>query len=84
MRWGIRALVVFVAVLLPAIVGGVVWGRAQLRGSLAQLEGERQLPGLSAAVQVTRDALGVPTVRAATRADAARATGFLHAQERFF
>src|SRR5690606_37244079 len=33
---------------------------------------------------VTRDALGIPTIRAATREDAARALGFLHAQDRFF
>lgn len=48
------------------------------------LEGERTLRGLSAAVTVTRDAQGVPTVTASSRLDLARATGFLHAQERFF
>jgi penicillin amidase len=35
-------------------------------------------------VRVERDALGVPTVRGGDRLDVARATGFLHAQERFF
>ena len=35
-------------------------------------------------MNVERDALGVPTIRAANRADAARALGFLHGQERFF
>lgn len=54
------------------------------RGSLAQLDGEHPLPGLSAPVQVQRDALGVATVDAASEADAARALGFLHAQERYF
>ncbi len=33
---------------------------------------------------IERDALGVPTIRAATRLDAARALGFVHAQDRFF
>jgi penicillin amidase len=42
------------------------------------------LRGLGAPARVERDALGVPLVRAASRLDAARATGFLHAQERFF
>ena len=28
--------------------------------------------------------IGIPTIRGATRADVARATGFLHAQDRFF
>ncbi len=54
------------------------------RGSLAQLEGTAALPGLSAPVGVQRDALGVATVDAANEADAARALGFLHAQERYF
>jgi penicillin amidase len=61
-----------------------LWARGQLRGSLAALAGTLQLEGLSAPVIVTRDALGIPTVRGASRADVARATGFLHAQERFF
>ncbi len=65
-------------------VAAALWARAELRGSLAQLDGNRQLPGLSAPVRVTRDALGIPTIEGATRADVARATGFLHAQDRFF
>jgi penicillin amidase len=35
-------------------------------------------------VRIERDALGVPVVRGGSRLDVARATGFLHAQERFF
>ena len=33
---------------------------------------------------VARDALGIPTIRGASREDVARATGFVHAQDRFF
>jgi penicillin G amidase len=80
----IRFALVAMALLLAGTTAAVVWGRAQLRGSLPQLDGARQLPGLTAPVRITRDALGIPTVHAATRADAARATGFLHAQDRFF
>ena len=54
------------------------------REILARLDGEVRLSGLSAPVAIERDALGVPTIRAANRVDVARATGFLHAQERFF
>ena len=61
-----------------------VWVRAQLRGSLPTLGGDLRLDGLSAPVIVTRDALGIPTIRGASREDVARATGFLHAQDRFF
>lgn len=54
------------------------------RGSLARLDGELALPGLSAPVSIERDALGIATIDAANEADAARALGFVHAQERFF
>ena len=81
-RAGVLAFILIVPLLAAGI--GAVWARGTLRGSLPQLDGQRQLPGLSAPVRVTRDSLGIPTVRAATRVDAARATGFLHAQDRFF
>ena len=84
MRRILRLLALLFVVLLVAAGVTVVWGYGELRGSLPQLDGRRQLAGLSAPVSVTRDGLGIPTVRAASRADAARTTGFLHAQERFF
>lgn len=59
-------------------------GYLLLRGSLAQLDGEASLPGLSADVELQRDALGSVTVTAANRGDAYRALGFAHAQERYF
>ncbi|MBV9724389.1 MAG: penicillin acylase family protein, partial [Gammaproteobacteria bacterium] len=55
-----------------------------LRGSVPQLDGQLHAPGLGAAVRITRDALGVPTLEAADRLDLAYATGFAHAQDRFF
>ena len=84
MRRLVRVVILVLAALLLAAASGAVWAAAQLRGSLPQLEGEQQLPGLSAPVDITRDGLGIPTVRGATRLDVARATGFLHAQDRFF
>ena len=50
---------------------------AVLRASLPRLDGTLREPGLAAAVQITRDALGVPTITAANRADLAFATGFV-------
>jgi penicillin amidase len=74
-----------IAILLAiGAAAAVVWARAELRGSLATLSGELRLEGLSAPVMVTRDGLGIPTIRGASRLDVARATGFLHAQDRFF
>jgi penicillin amidase len=55
-----------------------------LRASLAQLDGERKVPGLAATVTVARDEAGVPVIRGGNRLDLAWATGFAHAQERFF
>ena len=84
MRGFLRVLAVLLVVLAMAVAAGLVWGRAQLRSSLPQLDGERQVPGLTSPVRVSRDSFGIPTIRAESRADAALATGFLHGQDRFF
>jgi penicillin amidase len=55
-----------------------------LRGGAPRLDGEVKLKSLSAGVQVSRDALGTPSIVAQDRLDAMRALGFLHAQDRFF
>ncbi|TDI45899.1 MAG: penicillin acylase family protein [Acidobacteria bacterium] len=73
------AALVFIVVLL-----GGFWARHMLRSSLAQLDGEAILPGLSKPAIVERDALGVATITGESRSDVARALGFVHAQERFF
>jgi penicillin amidase len=84
LRLLLRVFLVAVAVVLCVAVGIIAWGWWSLRGSLARLDGEVTLAGLGAPVEVTRDALGVPTIRGASRDDVARATGFVHAQDRFF
>ena len=61
-----------------------LWVRHELRASLPLRDGTHRLAGVSAPVTVTRDALGIPTIQGRTREDVARATGFLHAQDRFF
>jgi penicillin amidase len=48
------------------------------------LDGTIDLAGLDARVEVGRDAYGVPVVTVSSRRDLALATGFIHAQERFF
>jgi penicillin amidase len=84
MRRVFRGLAILVLVLVAGLVASGIWARGQLRASLPQLDGERRIPGLQAGVEVSRDALGIPTVRAGSRRDLARAMGFLHAQDRFF
>jgi len=73
-----------VALALIAALIAFVWLNGRVRGSLPLLDGERDLPGLSAHVTVERDNKGVPTIRGSSRTDVARGTGFLHAQDRFF
>jgi penicillin amidase len=82
MRGRIALLLAVTVAVLAA--GAVLWARHELRGSLALLDGRHVVPGLSAPVVITRDSLGIPTIQGRTREDVARATGFLHAQERFF
>ena len=79
-----RILAWSIALVVALLAGTVLWARHELRGSLPLLDGDHRLPGVSAAVTVTRDALGIPTIAGRTREDVARATGFLHAQDRFF
>jgi penicillin G amidase len=78
--WTLRTLSALALLLLLALLGAWLY----LRASLAQLDGTRALPGLQAAVTVLRDAHGVPEITGASRLDVAYATGFVHAQERFF
>ncbi|MEX0678404.1 MAG: penicillin acylase family protein [Pirellulales bacterium] len=73
-----------VAVLVVLLAGAGYWARSQLAGSLPQLDGEVIATGISQPVAVERDALGIPTIRAGNRLDLAFATGFVHAQDRFF
>ncbi len=79
-RWLKRgAFVLSILVVLAFLTG---WWL--LHGSLATLDGDIALPGLSAPASIERDALGVVTIHAANEIDAMRALGYVHAQERFF
>ena len=78
--WTLRTLAGLLALLVLAALGTWLF----LRASLAQLDGERRAPGLNAPVTIARDVDGVPQISGATRNDVAYATGFVHAQERFF
>jgi penicillin amidase len=72
------------AMLLVVALIGAATSYLLLRASLPRLDGEIASRGLEATVTIERDALGVPTIRAANRADLAFGAGFVHAQDRFF
>ncbi|GAA5139801.1 penicillin acylase family protein [Thalassotalea piscium] len=74
--------VLFITSLIVAII--TTWIYSQLDGSLPLLEGKTNVYGLKADVNIARDAQGIATITANNREDLATATGFIHAQERFF
>jgi penicillin amidase len=78
--WSLRLVLGLVLLLLIAALGSWLF----LRGSLAQLDGEVKVTGLHATVSVARDERGVPLIAGSNRDDVAYATGYVHAQERFF
>lgn len=71
-------------VLLFVIATLATWVYSQIDSALPQLEGKKTLFGLSATATVERDEAGIVTIKAKNRLDVAVATGFVHAQERFF
>lgn len=68
--------------LLFILVSGWVYMLAL--GSLPQISGQTGLMGLTDEVLVERDGRGVVTIQGHSRRDVAMATGFSHAQDRFF
>jgi penicillin amidase len=79
-----RILLITVIALGIALGGAAYWARRELRASLPVINGTVRVRGLQSAVTVERDDLGIPTIRGISREDVARATGFVHAQDRFF
>jgi penicillin G amidase len=73
---------VIVAAILIAFAGGYAYYIA--RSALPQLDGSLQIHGLAAAVKVTRDNHGVPTIEAANLEDLFFAQGFVTAQDRLW
>src|SRR5437773_49726 len=73
-----------VSVIVLLTILAAFWLFWRIRASLPQLDGPVAVRGLSGSVTVDRDGLGVPTIRATNRADAARALGWLHGQDRYF
>ncbi|WP_129775475.1 penicillin acylase family protein [Peristeroidobacter soli] len=75
--------VVGLALLIVLVVGGLI-GYFALRASLPQIDGNVANAHISAPAAIERDAEGTPVIRAGNRTDLAFATGFAHAQDRYF
>jgi penicillin amidase len=74
---GLAAVLVFL-LLLAALTAGAIWL------TLPPAADTLAIPGLSAPVDITYDADGVPRIKAATELDAAAALGYAHARDRMF
>ncbi|MFI6443410.1 penicillin acylase family protein [Kitasatospora sp. NPDC050543] len=80
-----RLIVLVLAVLLVAGVGyGGYRGVAAVRASFPELAGTIKVAGMSAPVDVKRDANGIPQLYADTSEDLFRAQGYVQAQDRFW
>ena len=80
----LRVLLGLLGITLVVALGACAWSWSRLRASLPTLSGRVVVRGPSAPIRIDRDALGVPTVRAASWGDLVFGLGFLHSQERFF
>ena len=72
----------FISLSCLVLIGGFVY--LVLDGSRPKLSGTVRLQGLLQRTIILKDRYGIPTIKGNSRLDIARATGFLHAQERFF
>ena len=61
-----------------------LWVFGTLWSSLPTLDGNVRVQGINFPVTIERDSYGVPSITGNNRTDVAFATGYLHAQDRFF
>ncbi|MFN9463383.1 MAG: penicillin acylase family protein [Planctomycetota bacterium] len=73
---------VFASSMLVLGLTGV--GTWKFRSSLPALSGKHVTANVFESVKIDRDAMGIPTIHATSRTDAAYGLGFAHAQDRFF
>jgi penicillin amidase len=74
-------LILLLAALAISLVGALLWYRS---ASQPQIDGKLKLAGLTAAIDIVRDAQGIPHIYAKSADDAYFALGFVHAQDRLW
>lgn len=79
-RFVVKALVTIVALVAITCLAGYVY----LRRSLPQIDGEVAIGGISAPVDIVRDADAIPHIFASTKLDALAGLGYAHAQDRLW
>ena len=66
------------------IASSITWLYSKVDSALPILNGKKTVLGLQDNAIIERDSQGIATIKAKSRVDIAVATGFIHAQERFF
>lgn len=84
-----RFLIGVLILALVAVSTGLFYFKSYLPNTVAkksfpQIDGEIQLTGLNAPVDIYRDAMGIPHIYATTAHDLFFAQGYVHAQDRFW
>lgn len=80
----LRSVLILVGLVLVLAGIAFVWFYRMAHGALPQLDGSISLSGLRAAVDVVRDAHGVPHITAANLEDLLFSQGFITAQDRLW
>ncbi len=84
-----RGLIVLVVLGLILTAAGAYYFKSYLPNNVApksfpQTDGEIQLEGLNASVDIYRDKMGIPHIYASSPHDLFFAQGYVHAQDRFW
>lgn len=82
-NWIRNSIAIVVSLLIVSAVGAFLFYRLLMK-SLPEYQGDKQLGGLSASVEVYTDRYAIPHIYAESDEDAAYALGYLHASERLF
>src|SRR5262245_50851223 len=79
-RWLLRIVVTLLVLMALAVAGGYFY----LRRSLPQTSGSVTVSGITAPIEIVRDADAVPHVFASTKKDGLFGLGYVHAQDRLW
>ena len=83
-RWILITVALLVIVIFAAGISAAIWLRHSMRAALPTIDGTLHLAGLHAPVSVTRNAQGVPSIKASCTDDLLMAQGFVTAQDRLW
>src|SRR5438552_247874 len=83
-RMVLRAILIFLAIVVTALLAVAAWFYSAARAALPQVDGTLRVAGLAAPVIVVRDLQGVPHISAASVPDLLLAQGYVTAQDRLW